>query len=221
MTHKFGSLLDSLEHREAQDRGFYGSMVATQNYLATSGHIVDVEDVEFERLNGPTDTSFKWVDVPDMTYGMTLDGNFELDDLEMTSYLLRDIEEFELTPAQVRRLQLGMNVDASVTELVPHLVGRQAYFREVDAFRKRILACITLEALYEIIDETIQLDDYMITTVDGWKPVKTTFERLEPQLTKVEARIRERQSKIEQERIARETYLVKIGYIKKEEPIGV
>jgi hypothetical protein len=221
MTHKFGSLLDSLEHREAQNRGFYGSMVATQNYLATSGHIVDIEDVEFERLNGPTDTSFKWVDVPDMTYGMTLDGNFELDDLEMTSYLLRDIEEFELTPAQVRRLQLGMNVDASVTELVPHLVGRQAYFREVDAFRKRILACITLEALYEIIDETIQLDDYMITTVDGWKPVKTTFERLEPQLTKVETRIRERQSKIEQERIARETYLIKIGYIKKEEPIGV
>jgi hypothetical protein len=219
MTQRKGSLLKSLERKDSRNTGLYGSMVADQNYIATFGHNCDIDDEcvhEFDRLNGPEDTSNGWVPIEKLTYS---EHDISLDQLDDYGFNSLSIENFELDPAVVKRMQMGMS---AVSELTPHLEGRKAYFREVDNLRKRVLSALSLETLYALIDEMNELDDVCLATIDGWKLVKTTFERLEPQLVKVEKRIRERQATFEKEKLDRETYLIKIGYIKKEsEPIGV
>lgn len=44
---------DFLQKQEARERGFLGSMVADQNFLATMGHNYPLEEAEFEHLFGP------------------------------------------------------------------------------------------------------------------------------------------------------------------------
>jgi hypothetical protein len=57
--------LESLQTRENREKGLYGSQVATQNYLASMGGLYPVEDMDFERLNGPRNG--EWVDIEEAT----------------------------------------------------------------------------------------------------------------------------------------------------------
>ena len=58
------SIIDTLVSQEQYERGLYGSMVAAQNELATMGGLYNVEDMDFERLDGPVENP--WVDVEDL-----------------------------------------------------------------------------------------------------------------------------------------------------------
>lgn len=181
----------SLSTTALREQGMYGNMVANQNYVATTGHIYELDEVEFERLNGPVPPPY-WVDTEDIAD-------------------CSEIEDFELSQSDIWRMRHMEDVQE---EVFPHEVGKAVYFEFVDKMRKKVLGAYDMDTLYALVDECLEMDMFMVNRVDNWKPVKSTFERLEAQFTKVENRL--------QESAAHRAHLIKVGIIKpKEVPVAV
>ena len=193
MTYTVDPMMRSLLQKEARTNGMYGYMVKVETHLVSTGLYQD----GYEPLDGPKEKRRTIVDKKGDVKAW-----HELEDLDFPHNYA---EDFELTPSDIWRMQ---NMNGS-EELLPHEISKQVYFKKLDELRGRILAAHTTEQLYALSDECNEIDLFMLNRVENWKTVKTTFERIETQFTRVENRIKAS--------AAERTHLISVGIIKPKE----
>ena len=185
-------IVDSLKKRENSDRGMYMNMCKAQMFYATIDGLYAIDDMEFERLNGPQD--YVWRDAGDMA----------------ASYTVRDLDV--ISPKTAYHMQQRYAGKLYVDRDVAYAF----YKKWIDKILELSFLASTRGDLYILVDLCNALDATM-EHIHWWRTFKPTFERVEKRLLAVERKLDAKQDAIKQEAEHRYAYLQSIGYVPKKE----